>query len=168
MVDWRTAAGRWMLPTAAMAAVMLSTSASAQEDRAVPYWASISSGQAMMRTGPGRNFPGIWLYQRRDLPVKVVQRYDNWRKIEDPDGTTGWMAVALLSDRRTVLVTAEAPIAVRASDSANSPTRYRAEPGVVGRVEECNGNACLVRFGEREGWVSQDDVWGADENEEIN
>ena len=151
----------------ALCALALASGASAQEDRATPYWASISSGQAMMRTGPGRNFPGTWLYQRRDLPVKVLQRYDNWRKIEDPDGTTGWMAVALLADRRTAIVTAEAPIAVRATISMKSPTRYRAEPGVVGRIEECTGTSCLVRFGEREGWVAQEDLWGVDPGEEI-
>ena len=57
--------------------------ASAQ-DKKPPYWASIASGEAMMRTGPGRNYPGIWLYKRRDLPIRVVQIYPNWRKIEDP------------------------------------------------------------------------------------
>jgi uncharacterized protein YraI len=35
----------------------LATSASAQ-DKKPPYWASIASGEAMMRTGPGRNYPG--------------------------------------------------------------------------------------------------------------
>ena len=57
-----------------------------------------------MRTGPGRNYPGIWLYKRRDLPIRVVQIYPNWRKIEDPDGEQGWMLVTLLSDRRTGIV----------------------------------------------------------------
>ena len=47
-------------------------SASAQ-DKKPPYWASIASGEAMMRTGPGRNYPGVWLYKRRDLPVRVLK-----------------------------------------------------------------------------------------------
>ena len=42
-----------------------------------------------MRTGPGRNYPGIWLYKRRDLPIRVIQIYPNWRKVEDPDGEQG-------------------------------------------------------------------------------
>ena len=63
---------RPLLLAAALLAV--AAPASAQETRP-PYWASIASGQAMMRTGPGRNYPGTWLYQRRDLPVRVVQLY---------------------------------------------------------------------------------------------
>ena len=85
----------------------LAISASAQvsaQDKQPPYWASIASGEAMMRTGPGRNYPGVWLYQRRDLPVRVVQLYPNWRKIVDPDGAQGWMLVSLLSARRSAIV----------------------------------------------------------------
>ena len=101
------------------------TVASAQ-DKKPPYWASIASGEAMMRTGPGRNYPGIWLYKRRDLPVRVLQIYPNWRKIEDPDGELGWMLVTLLSDRRTAIVRPGAPRDVRTKPNAGAAVRYRA------------------------------------------
>ena len=58
--------------------------ASAQTVRAVPYWASIVSGRAMMRTGPGENYPGTWLYVRPDLPIRVIEVYHDWRKVSDP------------------------------------------------------------------------------------
>src|SRR5690242_5657133 len=63
----------------------------AQQARKVPYWASISAGRAMMRTGPAKEYPAIWEYRRADLPIRVVQIFKDWRKIQDPDGTTGWM-----------------------------------------------------------------------------
>ena len=44
------------------------------QEKTPPYWASIASGQAMTRTGPGKNYPGVWLYLRRDLPVRVTHR----------------------------------------------------------------------------------------------
>src|SRR5262245_61294111 len=78
--------------------------AAAQAPRAVPYWASIASGRAMMRTGPGQTYPGTWLYVRPDLPIRVVEVYRDWRKVSDPSGTTGWMLVRLLSDQRTAIV----------------------------------------------------------------
>ena len=90
----------WVPAFAGMTVILFTAPASAQDKRP-PYWASIASGEAMMRSGPGRNYPGIWLYKRRDLPIRVVQIYPNWRKIEDPDGQQGWMLVTLLSDRRT-------------------------------------------------------------------
>jgi SH3-like domain-containing protein len=142
----------------------LATAASAQ-DKQPPYWASIASGEAMMRTGPGRNYPGIWLYKRRDLPVRVVQIYPNWRKIEDPDGTQGWMLVTLLSDRRTGMVKPGEPRDIHVRADANAPVRYRAEAGVVGRIEQCDGRWCLFKIGKREGFVALSDIWGVSERE---
>ena len=52
-------------------AVSLAVPAAAQ-DKQPPYWASIASGQAMTRAGPGKNYPGVWLYQRRDLPIRAA------------------------------------------------------------------------------------------------
>jgi SH3-like domain-containing protein len=144
----------------------LAATASAQEKKP-PYWASIASGEAMMRTGPGKNYPGIWLYKRRDLPIRVVKTYPNWRMIEDPDGTRGWMLVTLLSDRRTAIVKSGNPRTVHAQASDASAVRYRVEAGAVGRLEKCGGGWCLMKFGPREGFVRMSDIWGVNPNEVV-
>ena len=145
----------------------LSTTASAQEERKVPYWASIASGEAMTRTGPGRNYPGVWLYKRRDLPVKVIQVYESWRKIEDPDGDQGWMLVTLMSGTRTAIIKPGEPREIRVKPDANAAVRYRAEAGVVGRIDHCDGNWCHIRFGNREGYVAQAQLVGTEISEII-
>ena len=145
----------------------LATAASAQ-DKQPPYWASIASGEAMMRTGPGRNYPGIWLYKRRDLPIRVIQTYPNWRKIVDPDGQQGWMLVTLLSDRRTAMVKPGSPRNIHIKPDANTPVRYRAEPGVVGRIEQCDGKFCQFQIGKRNGYIAQGDVWGVSDGEVLD
>src|SRR5205085_8581986 len=116
-------------------------------------WASIASGEAMMRSGPGKNYPGVWLYKRRDLPIRVIKTYPNWRMIEDPDGTRGWMLVTLLSDRRTAIVRAGEPRAIHVEASDTSAVRYRAEAGVVGRIEKCGAGWCHVAIGKHEGFI---------------
>jgi SH3-like domain-containing protein len=146
---------------------LLSAPAAAQEKKP-PYWASIASGEAMMRTGPGRNYPGIWLYKRRDLPVRVVKTYPNWRMIEDPDGTRGWMLVTLLSDTRTAIVKPGGPRPIHAEPSAGSKVRYRAEPGVVGRIEQCTAGWCRISVGKREGHIRSSDIWGISEQEQLD
>ena len=133
--------------------------ASAQ-DKTPPYWASIASGEAMMRTGPGRNYPGVWLYKRRDLPVRVVQIYPNWRKIEDPDGEQGWMLVTLLSDRRTAMVKPGEPRDIRVKPAAGAAVRYRAEAGVVGRIDECSAAGARSRSASASGFIARGDLYG--------
>ena len=143
------------------------TSAQAQPPRPTPYMASISAGRAMMRTGPGQNYPGIWLYVRRDLPIRVVRVYREWRQIEDPDGTRGWMLVSLLSDQRTAIVRGEGLAPLHESPDEASATRFRAEPNVVGRVSRCAEGWCYFDVRGRGGYIRTNRLWGVDANEVI-
>lgn len=133
--------------------------ASAQSDVPVPYWASISVDDARMRKGPSPDVPVIWEYRRKDLPVKVVARHENWRKVEDPDGTQGWMASYLLSRTRTAIVTGEIR-PLREDASLSAAVAYRAEPGVVGRITDCKDGWCLLDVKGRKGWIQTDHIWG--------
>jgi SH3-like domain-containing protein len=152
----------------ATALIVAAAAPAAAQDKKPPYWASIASGQAMMRTGPARNYPGTWLYQRRDLPVRVIKTYPNWRLIQDPDGTQGWMLVTLLSDRRTAIVKPGDPRPVHDDPSDSSHVRYMAEQGAVGRISKCKGDGwCRIEFGKRDGFIHTSDIWGVNDNEVV-
>jgi SH3-like domain-containing protein len=140
-------------------AMLLSSPANAQ--RKPPYWASVSAGEAKMRTGPGRQFPASWLYRRANLPVKVIETYPNWRKVEDPDGSQGWMQSNLLSDDRTGLVRGEIR-PLREAPNASARIIWRAEPGVVGKLSECVRGWCKLDVNGRMGFVEAAHIWGVD------
>ena len=142
--------------------------ADAQKERKTPYWASIAAGEALMRTGPGKNYPATWLYRRADLPIKVIEVYPSWRKIQDPDGTTGWMLVNLLSDTRTAIVRGNEPAPVYEKPDSASKLRYRAAPGVVGRISDCIGNWCRFETKGRRGYIGTDRIWGVDPGEKLS
>ncbi len=152
---------------AALALMLIAPGAAAQKERKTPYWASIASDKALMRTGPGRNFPALWLYRRADLPIQVMEVYPSWRKVRDPDGTVGWMLVNLLSDARTALVTGAEPRPLHRAASDQSPVRFLAQPGVVGRVSNCAGGWCELDVKGRRGHIRTDHIWGVDPREEV-
>ncbi|HEY0594190.1 MAG TPA: SH3 domain-containing protein [Sphingopyxis sp.] len=146
-----------MLAAALMAVV---GPAAAQSDPVpLPYWASISVDEARMRKGPSPDVPVIWEYRRKDLPVRVVARFETWRKIEDPDGTQGWMAARLLSRTRTAIVTGEIR-PMREEANVSAAVAYRAQPGVVGRITDCKNGWCLFDVKGRKGWIQTDHIWG--------
>jgi SH3-like domain-containing protein len=158
-----------MFKPGAIAALLIALAApAAAQEKTPPYWASIASGQAMMRTGPARNYPGTWLYQRRDLPIRVLKIYPNWRLIEDPDGARGWMLVTLLSDRRTAIVRPGDPRPVRTAPNEGAKVHYLAEHGVVGRISKCKGDGwCRIEIGKHDGYIRTADIWGVSDNEVV-
>jgi SH3-like domain-containing protein len=149
------------LALAALGALALCVGAAeAQQERPTPYWASISASKALMRTGPGKNYPATWLYVRADLPIRVVETYPNWRKVQDPDGTSGWMLQRLLSDTRTALVRGGEPRPIYEKPESGSKLRYLAEPGVVGRLSECASGWCRFDVAGRQGFIRTEHLWG--------
>lgn len=152
----------------AMLAAWMGVIGVAEAQRQPPYWASISAGEAMMRTGPGQNYPATWLYVRPDLPIKVIGTRGEWRRVEDPDGTVGWMLVRLLSDQRSGIVRgADRQPMHEAADPA-SRVAYLAEPGVVGRVSNCGDGWCRFDVGGKRGYIRVQALWGVEASERIN
>ena len=122
----------------------------------------------MTRTGPGRNYPGVWLYQRRDLPVRVVKKYENWRLIQDPDGAQGWMLVTLLSDRRTAIVKPGEPRPSASIERRRQGPLYR-RTGRRRANHKCKGDGwCRIEIGKRDGYIRTSDIWGVGDGEVVD
>lgn len=159
---------RKLMTLAAVAAVTLAVPHAAvdAQKRKTPYYAAISAGQARMRTGPGRNYPVSWLYQRAGLPVRVVDIYKEWRKVEDPGGTQGWMLGNLLTDSRHAIV-ADTIVVLRDQPNGGGRMQYRAQPGVVGKISKCGSGWCYFDVKGRGGFVEAIHLWGVDPGEEV-
>lgn len=132
----------------------------------LPRFVSLASGEANMRTGPGEQYPIVWVYRREGWPLEITAEFGNWRKVRDHDGTQGWMHTALLSGRRTGLILGESVFLRAAPERGAAPT-LRAGFGVVGIVEECAGGWCALEIGDHDGWLPQDGLWGVYPGEEI-
>jgi SH3-like domain-containing protein len=148
-----------------LAVMLLGPSHIAAQDKgdAEAYWASIDKDQARTRTGPSQEYKIIWLYVRKNLPVKVLRRYGVWRQIEDPDGSQGWMHSRLLSRTRTALVIGDDIQNMRAKPDAKSALSWRVEPGAVGKLGSCTNGWCLLDINGRSGYIRADFLYGTGE-----
>ncbi len=132
----------------------------------VPRFVSLASSKVNVRVGPGKRYPISWVYVRSGWPVEVIAEYELWRQIRDVDGDTGWIHTSLLSNRRTVLITDSQRPLYEDPDEASS-VLLLADPGVQGRLIECDGHWCLVEIAGNEGWIKTTDFYGVLENEKI-
>ena len=135
----------------------------AAQDREVPYWATLRAEEVNMRVGPSEAYPIQWVYRRQGLPVKVVRIMQGWRLVEDPDGERGWIVARLLDPDRGAIVVGEGLAEMRAAPEAGAKVLWRAEPGVTGKLGDCEAGWCEIDVARREGWVRAERLWGAGE-----
>ena len=128
-------------------------------ETAIPRFVSLRSGEVNVRAGPGPRYPIKWVFLQKDMPVEVVAEYDTWRKVRDWEGSEGWIHRAMLSSRRSVIVTGETHT-IRREPSEGSPAVARLAPGMVAVVENCDAGWCHVTASGYEGWLPREGVWG--------
>lgn len=162
------------LPTLLALALGLSASgAQADSGLPVPRFVTTAADEVNVRTGPGRQYPIEWVFTRRGFPVEIIDEFDTWRRIRDPDGVEGWVHQALLSGRRGMIVTGDAIEIVRDAPADAASPVVRAEAGVVGRVLECppegaeNADWCRVELDGYRGWLPRANLWGVYPDEEV-
>jgi SH3-like domain-containing protein len=152
----------WLLAAAlaTLASAAGTQPALAQEPLPLPRFASLDSSEANLRAGPGKDYPILWVYQRKGLPVEIIQEFDTWRRIRDRDGTVGWVQQNLLSGKRTALVI-DQKRTLYAEPGSNDRVAIL-EPGVVARVEECRSDDwCRLEVKGYRGWLTREEFWGA-------
>lgn len=157
--------------TAAVAAPPPSAAAAGTDGTGLPLprFVSLRSEQVNLRTGPGVRYPIDWVYLRRDLPVEVVQEFETWRKIRDPEGAEGWVHQSMLSGRRTV-ITLNGTHPLRRDPSDAAATVALVEPGVQANLIQCpqTTDYCRVEVQGRQGWLKREEFWGVYRGEHID
>lgn len=105
----------------------------------------------------------------RGTPVEVVVSLADWLKVRDASGALAWLERRVLSDKRTVQVTAERA-QIRAAASADAPVVFEAVRDVVLELDQESisnrktaASAWLkVRHADgSSGYVAVGQVWGA-------
>jgi SH3-like domain-containing protein len=126
----------------------------------VPYWVSLSKDETNLRVGPGRDYRIVWVYVRKGLPMKVLRVMGGWRFVEEPDGTRGWVLARFLSRTHTGMVKGAAT-EIRQNADGSGKVLWRAAPGVIGRLGDCDEGWCRFDIDGRAGYVRESAVWGA-------
>ncbi|MEY3004662.1 MAG: hypothetical protein RLZZ491_1838 [Pseudomonadota bacterium] len=132
----------------------------------IPRYVSLKAGEANARRGPSRSHRIDWVFQRRNMPVRVVAEHGHWRRIIDRDGAGGWVHYTLLSGVRTVIVEAEL-LAIRARPDPDATMRAQAERDVIAELHQCRSDWCEIEAGGYRGWVEATGLWGVDPGETI-
>jgi SH3-like domain-containing protein len=133
----------------------------------LPRFVTLKAKKVNLRVGPGQDYAVSWLYVKSGLPVEIVQEYDNWRRIRDADGSEGWVFHSMLSGERSAVAApwmrgkGDVFVNMRTEESDTAAVVARMQPGVVMKIDECNGTWCRAEADGVKGYVNQIEIWGA-------
>jgi SH3-like domain-containing protein len=141
--------------------------ASAEETKLpLPRFVALDANDVNMRAGPGTEYPILWQYHRKGLPVEIVQEFDTWRRIRDRDGAIGWVQGNLLTNRRTAQVIDQQQVLM--SEASGGVPVAKLDPGVIGHIKECDGSLCRIDVNGYKGWLPRSDLWGVYPDEKVD
>jgi len=128
----------------------------------VPRFVSLKFGKVNGRTGPSRDHPIAWQYQRRGLPLLVVAETEMWRKVRDITGDESWVRKPALSGEKFVLTLEDT--ALRAKPKKAARITAQSDPDAVLKLESCTDTQwCkVVADNGLKGWVQRHRIWGAE------
>ena len=105
----------------------------------LPRWVSLKYDTVNGRKGPGRHYPHLWTFQRKGMPVIVVNEMDHWRQIRDIEGGESWVRNVALSGHKTAIVTRTTDL--RKSTKANTKILAQMSAHLLVKVKSCH---CLL------------------------
>jgi len=166
-----------MLTAAALAFALLPSNASAEgplgpkSGLPLPRFVSLKPDRVNVRGGPTRDHEVAFVFTRAGMPVEIIAESDNWRRIRDWEGAEGWVYHALLSGRRTAVVSPKDKkelVPLRASAEADAEVVARVQAGVLASVKRCTGTWCRIAGPGFDGWARQEQLWGVYPNEKVD
>jgi len=128
---------------------------------------SLRNSKVNVRIAPSRTSPIKWVYEKKGLPVLIVDEYYNWRKIKDFENDTGWVHVSQLSKKRSVLFIKE-NILIFLKPTIYSRPIFRISKSEVATITKCSLNWCKVKNNLFSGWVEKNSLWGLNNKEIMN
>ena len=134
----------------------------------IPRYVSLKSNDANIRVGPSKNYPIEIKYIKKNYPLKVLEEYEDWRKVEDFQKNFGWIHKSLISGTRTGIVLSNDNKAIKLLNTLNGNVIGEIGKGNIVFLEKCKIDWCLVSFGNYRGWVDKKNIWGVKEKEITN
>ena len=119
---------------------------------------SLKKNKVNVRYGPGFEFPIKYIYKKINLPIKQIDRKENFRRIIDLKNNSGWIHVSQLKKINSIIPKEDKILFDKPSNFSKPLAKI--EKGRVLLIQNCNKNWCKVKTGSFKGWVKIENTWG--------
>ena len=119
---------------------------------------SLKKNKVNVRYGPSLESPIKFIYKKINLPIKQIDKKENWRRIIDLKNNSGWIHWSQLKPVNSIIAV-EDKILFKKPSSFSKPLA-KIEKGRLLIIEKCNESWCNVNTDDYSGWIDKENIWG--------
>ena len=120
---------------------------------------SLKKDRVNVRYGPSFESPVKFIYKKKDLPIKQIDKKENWRRIIDSKNNSGWIHWSQLKPTNSVIPLSD-KILFKKPSSFSKPLA-KIQKGKVLLIQKCDNKWCKVKTDKFKGWIKTDNLWGS-------
>jgi len=122
------------------------------------FW-SLKNDKVNVRYGHGKEHAIKYIYRKLNLPVKQIDKKDNWRRVVDLKNNSGWIHDSQLKRSNSIIILEDKILFKNASNFSKPIARL--EKGRLLIIKKCEDTWCNVTTDNYKGWVKVKNVWGS-------
>ena len=119
---------------------------------------SLKKNKVNVRYGPSFDSPVKFIYKKINLPIKQIDKKENWRRIIDLKNNSGWIHWSQLKPVNS-LIPLEDKVLFEKPSNFSKPLA-KIQRGRVLILQKCTGEWCKIKSNKFKGWIKIDNVWG--------
>ena len=124
------------------------------------YYLMLKNSKVIVRMGPVLVYHLKFIYNKKYLPLKVIDKKENFRKVIDHKKNSGWIHISQLKKVNSVIVLSNRILFKK--PTFNSKPIANIESGKLFVLEKCKKKWCKISSQNYSGWINMDNVWGKD------
>ena len=119
---------------------------------------SLKKNKVNVRYGPSFDSPIKFVYKKENLPVKQIDKKENFRRIIDFKNNSGWIHVSQLRNVNSIIPLTDKILFKKPSKFSKPLANVKR--GRVLVVIKFDDNWCKVKSDEFKGWITNKGLWG--------
>ncbi len=118
----------------------------------------LKNDKVNVRYGPSFDYPIKYIYKKKNLPLKIIDKKENFRRVIDHKKNSGWIHISQLKQSKS-FITISDKILFKKQTKFSKPLA-KLDAGRLLLVRKCEKKWCYVETEKFKGWVDNQDLWG--------
>ena len=119
---------------------------------------SLKKSKVNVRYGPSFESPVKFIYNKIDLPIKLIDKKENWRRILDVKNNSGWIHSSQLKQINSIITLSDKILFKRPTIFSKPIAQIK--KGRVLIIQNCQTNWCKIKTDNIKGWIQRKNLWG--------